>query len=302
MGRIYECFSLNKLEINPLDSVSENHFFSLSCILYPHVIAMPDFTVLPGYDHAWPQFLYLNPSSPLISKLSFPKGFNITSTPLVIHRRIDILLSKDELISIHKSVQPPNVTLEDTSLFSEEGIWTLPVAEYVDEFLAPLPKGNYATMVVSTAGHWTTSVFSKVEPPGIKGVLNLFEAAVERWSEEVQSALRMHARTDVFSDVSYPPWFRLWSQLPKQKERRVVIRAYLPGHEDCHNVRQPWDEVQPFKWNYYNWNEIRQFNALFEVRWFSSNICFLKKNNLDTLSCRKSYSRASDFPISIILE
>jgi hypothetical protein len=144
----------------------------------------------------------------------------------------------------------------------------LPVAEYLDEFLAPLPKANYATMVVSTAGHWTKTVFSKVEPPGIQGVLNLFEVAMERWANDVQSALRMASK----SDVSYLSRFRLGS---KRKDRRVVIRPYLPGHESCHDFRQPWGEVQPFQWNWYNWGEISQFNAIFEVGWFLFFLSFI---------------------------
>jgi len=95
----------------------------------------------------------------------------------------------DELIFSDNSSQPENITLNDTSLFSGEGIWTLPVTEYLSEFLAPLPKANYATvtMVVSTAGLWTD------------------------------------ARN---SSVSYPSKFPLGSK--KRKERRAVVRAYLP--------------------------------------------------------------------------
>ncbi|KAF8802701.1 hypothetical protein BYT27DRAFT_7215206 [Phlegmacium glaucopus] len=243
------------------DSVTENHFFSLSCILYPHVIATPDYTSGGDFDRAWPQNLYLNPSSPLLSTLSLPLGFNITSTPLVTFRRIDLLLSKDELISIHTSSQPQNVSLNDTTLFSDERLWTLPIAEYLNEFLVPLPEANYATMVVSTAGHWTTTVFSKVEPPGINGVLNLFEVAMEKWAEEIQSTLQKHPRDE---DAAYLSRFPLKSPMLKRKERRVVIRAYLPGHESCHDFRKPWDKIQPFQWNWYNWNEISQFNEIFE--------------------------------------
>jgi len=259
------------MKSNLLDSVTENHFFSLSCILYPYVIATPDYNSGASFDRAWPQNLYLNPSSHFISTLSLPAGFNITSTPLVTFRRIDLLLSKDELISIHKSSQSQNVSLDDTSLFSDEKLWTLPLAEYLEEFLAPLPKANYATMVVSTAGHWTKTVFSKVEPPGIKGVLNLFEVAMEKWAEDVQSTLRKHPR----NDVSYLSRFALEKPLSKRKDRRVVIRAYLPGHESCHDFRKPWVEVQPFVWNWYNWGEISQFNAIFEVRWFSCHLCHI---------------------------
>ena len=121
----------------------------------------------PIDPRACQQNLCLKLFSLLLPTLSPPEGFDVASTPLATFRRID-LLSKDELISIHKSSQPENVTLDDTSLFSEVVIWTFPVTEYFSEFLAPLPRANYATIVVSTAGHWTNYLFPKVEPPGIK--------------------------------------------------------------------------------------------------------------------------------------
>ena len=40
------------------------------------------------------------------------------------------------------------------------------------QLLAPLPKANYATTVVSTAWHWTNYLFPKVEPSGMKGILS----------------------------------------------------------------------------------------------------------------------------------
>ena len=281
-----------------LDSVTENHFFSLSCILYPYVFATPDYT-LGAFDRAWAQNLYLKPSSPLISTLSLPEGFNITTTPLVTFRRIDLLLSKDELIAIHNASLPKNVTLNDTTLFSDEGIWTLPVAEYTNEFLAPLPKGNYATMVVSTAGHWTTHVFSKVEPPGIEGILSLFEVAMNRWAEEVQSAFRADAR----NSISYLSRFRLGSKKKQRKERRAVVRAYLPGHYNCHDYRHPWNEVQPAEYYPWNWIDIPKFNAIFEVRFFLFFFFAPLKNHvLFTCFCsRNSCYPVIDFPTFIIL-
>ena len=274
--------------------MTENHFFSLSCILYPYVFATPDYT-LGAFDRAWQQNLYLKPSSPLLSTLSLPDGFDITTTPLVTFRRIDLLLSKDELVSIHKSSQPENVTLEDTSLFSDEVIWTLPVAEYLSEFLAPLPKANYATMVVSTAGHWTDYLFPKVQPPGMEGILSLFEVAMERWAEEVQSALRADTR----NRVSYLSRFPLESE--KRKERRAVIRAYLPGHNDCHDFRHPLNEIQHAKYDSWNWAEIPKFNSIFEVRSLSSIFKILLTISLYLVCFRNSCYLAIDFLISIIL-
>ncbi|KIO16676.1 hypothetical protein M407DRAFT_57265, partial [Tulasnella calospora MUT 4182] len=45
------------------DSVTEQHFFSISCTLYPHIIATPDYSKSWDWDRAWPQHLHLNPDS-----------------------------------------------------------------------------------------------------------------------------------------------------------------------------------------------------------------------------------------------
>ena len=239
----------------------ENQFFSLSCILHGHVIATPDYSAGGAWDRGWPQNLFLSPTSPLLSSISFPKKFDVAKTPLVTFRRIDILFSKEELIDIHRSIQPPDTKLEDDSLFGEQAVWTVPVAEYLSEFVAPLPQGNYKTMVVSTGGHWTTETFAKTSPNGTEGVLNLFEHAAKFWADEVETHLREH------EDRS-PSWI-LGPFARKMMRRRVVVRAYLPGHEDCHSFREPWKIVQPFKWNWWNWGEIWKFNVIFEVRFLN---------------------------------
>lgn len=238
------------------DSVTENHFFSLSCILYPHVIATPFYAPGQNWDRGWPQNLYLNPNSPVVNNITFPPKFNITSTPLVTFRRIDILFSKSELNALYH-IQHPYFSPNDT-LFSEEAVWTKPLHEYLDIFLAPPPKGNYGTMIVSTGGHWTTTLFSyfrdeekKDSGYGIDGVLDFFELAMQGWAAEVQTALSKEER-------------RLGVKRGR-KGKKVVVRAYLPGHEDCHSFRQARKEVQPFVWNWYNWGNIWDFNARFQV-------------------------------------
>jgi hypothetical protein len=263
-----------------IDSVTENHFFSLSCVLYPHVIATPDYTKSANFDRGWPQHFYLSPSSPLFHTLALPKGFNISATPLVTFRRVDLLFSQDELVDIHKAIQTTDKTLQGSSLFSEEPVWTLPVSEYLFEFLEPLPTANYATMVVSTGGHWTTTLFAKVSPEGINGVLNLFKHAMQRWAVQVQEALSRCPGRD-------------------RGRRRVLIRAYLPGHESCHDFRKPWMEVQPFVWNWYNWGNIWEFNAVFEVsygRATDAHLASLKTH----LTIFRNYSQQGGIRISII--
>jgi len=239
-----------------LDSVTENHFFSLSCLFYPHVIATPKYTEGGSFDRGWPQNLYLNPSSPLLRHISFPDGFDITVTPLVTFRRIDLLFSQAEILDIHRSIYPSRP--QAFRLFSDEAVWTLPVAEYLDLFTSPLPLGNYATMVVSTAGHWTTTLFSGYRDEnkadsgyGIDGLLSFFKEAMTIWAHEVQAVLWKQHRSLRFGRPA--------------KKRRVLVRSYLPGHEDCHAAREPLAEVQPFIWNWYNWGYIEAFNRVFEV-------------------------------------
>ncbi|XP_006457300.1 hypothetical protein AGABI2DRAFT_229641 [Agaricus bisporus var. bisporus H97] len=248
------------------DSVTENHFFSISCSLYPHVIATPYYAPGSSWDRGWPQNLYLNPNSPIISSIAFPPGFNITGTPLVTFRRIDILFSKAELNALYHTNHPyfsPNDTL-----FGDEGVWTSPIREYLDLFFSPIPKGNYGTMIVSTGGHWTTRVFEyfldkdkEDSGYGIDNVLEFFEFAMLQWTAEVQTEIwKEQKRLGVKS---------------RTKAKKVVVRAYLPGHEDCHSFRKAWTEIEPFKWNWFNWGSIWDFNARFE------NILSLRKKYPD---------------------
>lgn len=130
----------------------------------------------------------------------------------------------------------------------------------MDMFTAPLPEANYATMVVSTGGHWTTTLLSGFRDEskadsgyGIDDIIKFFGIAMKKWATDVQNALNVAPRGR------------------GRPERKVVVRAYLPGHEDCHNFRKPWTEIHPFVWNWYNWANIWEFNQVFEVR--RSSLC-----------------------------
>ncbi|KAF9439979.1 hypothetical protein P691DRAFT_715732, partial [Macrolepiota fuliginosa MF-IS2] len=255
------------------DSVTENHFFSLSCLLYPHVIATPFYTPGQSWDRGWPQNLYLNPNSPVVNNITFPLNFNITSTPLVTFRRIDILFSKAELNALYH-IQHPYFSPNDT-LFSQEAVWTMPIHEYLDTFLSPLPKANYGTMIISTGGHWTTTLFSYFREEekedsgfGIDRVLDFFDYAMQSWAAEVQMALWKEER-------------RLGVKAARKEKKKVIVRAFPSGHEDCHSFRQAWKEVQPFMLKWYNWGNIWEFNARFQ----------------NILSSRKKYPNVYFLPI-----
>ena len=247
----------------PLDSITENHFFSLSCLLYPHVRATPNYTENPYFDRAWPQKLYLSPTSPLIPKLDFPPNFSIEETPLVLFRRVDLLLNQEDLQGLYRSTLRTEVEDEDPAagnattknLFSEETTWSLSPSEYMPIFLSSPPEGNFGTLVVSTGGHWTTTLMSAFRDEeageeagyGIENVKTFFKVAMRTWAGQVQDAIDEYRRNG--------------GTRPKQ----AVVRAYLPGHEDCHDHHEPWSEIQPFRFRWYNWPWIQDYNAIFKV-------------------------------------
>ncbi|KAG6836543.1 hypothetical protein H0H93_006923 [Arthromyces matolae] len=233
------------------DSITEGHFFSLSCILYPHVIATPTYTPNSYFDRAWPQNLYLNPESPLLKDIFIPGDFDIEKTPLVTFRRIDLLMNKEELERIHANLHPD--TVENFSLFSEEATWNMSPTEYLPLFF----ENGYSTLVVSTGGHWTTTLFGGygVNAPlafeganrAIDGVIDFFEHAMRKWATDLQSALDDAARKDRGA-----------------RKRQVLVRSYLPGHDNCHNIKDIWREVNPAGSYSYNWGQIWRYNEVFE--------------------------------------
>ena len=225
------------------DSVTENHFFSLSCLLSPHVRATPNYTANPYYERDWQQNLYLLPTSPLIPHLKFPDGFSIEHTPLVSFRRVDLLLSRQELEGLYNAIYAPD---DDFSLFSDTDFWSLSPHEYVRQFTSP--RYNYQTMIVSTAGHWTTNLFQGMQEPGTKGdgiggVLYFFQHVTAMWADLVQGILDVSDRND----------------------RQVIVRAYLSGHEDCSNHFEPYTYIHGYTLRWWNWDWIPEFNDIFQV-------------------------------------
>ena len=81
------------------------------------------------------------------------------------------------------------------------------------QFLAPLPKANHATTVVSTARHWTNYLFPKVEPSGMEGILSS-PYLKQRWADGPKKcrARCAHLQTlgiESWNDIQpaeYDPW------------------------------------------------------------------------------------------------
>ncbi|THG94674.1 hypothetical protein EW026_g6840 [Hermanssonia centrifuga] len=240
------------------DSVTENHFFSLSCLLYPHVIATPNYTLNPYWDRAWPQNLYLNPDSPLVPYLKPPAGFNMSITPLVTFRRVDLMLTQEQLTDVYHSLHPEQAQNEQFQLFGGDQVWELPPSEYLSLFTAPLPEANYGTLITSTAGHWTVGTIpglknDNLPGSGIQNVIDFFEDAMQVWAGMIQGWMDGEAKTGNGGKTA------------GGKMRQVVVRAYLPGHDGCHYIMHPWRTYEQENMKLpYNWGSIGTFNGIFE--------------------------------------
>jgi len=234
----------SSLMLRFLDSVTENHFFSLSCLLSPHVTVSPDFKALGRFEHDWPQYIYLNPDSQLLDELSPPAGFDPHTTPLVAYRRVDLLLSREEVVNAHRMM---NGTLKQDQLFdTKEKLFTVSHQDYMAQFFTPLPAGGYRTLIANTGAHWTTHLF--IGLGGIEDILGLFETAMRGWAAVVGTSLAL------VNKKAY-----------RGRDYRVLVRSYPPGHNNCMRMHYPLQEVEPFDTKTYNWDELTIFNYIMEV-------------------------------------
>lgn len=184
-----------------------------------------------------------------------PEGFSIENTPLVSFRRVDLLLNGTELDAIYHSQDIGSQYTKAESVFGDEAFWSLSPSEYMSTLLDSPPDANYGTLVVSTAGHWTTGTLRAFYDEdagedagyGIHNVLAFFKVAMRAWAGEVQHAITEYHKNG--------------GRRPKQ----VVVRAYLPGHENCHNIFEPTETITPWVNKWYNWPWIQDFNTEFQV-------------------------------------
>lgn len=131
-------------------------------------------------------------------------------------------------------------------------------------------------MVVSTGGHWTSTLFKGYkddgqEGGGIEGVVSFFEHVAKRWVQEVQDRLASEQKKEreVRMDASGRPGVLSFLQpngTRASRRKNVIVRAYLPGHDGCRESKEPLAEVPVLDHEVYNWRHIWKYNHIFEVR------------------------------------
>ena len=169
----------------------------------------------------WPQHLYLNPASPLLTNITLPVGFNISGTPLVTVRRIDILFSHEEMDAIYRASEQGKQS-GSRSVFNDRLTVTVPMEEYLGQFIEPLPKASYSTMIIGTGGHWTDFHFNGTIPAGIPGIVDFFKIVARHWVDRFQEVVGKTNQecADAGESCTEP-------------RRRAIIREYMRGSDDC---------------------------------------------------------------------
>lgn len=124
-------------------------------------------------------------------------------------------------------------------------------------------------MILSTAGHWTTTVFSGFHDEsdsdgnGLRNLLPFFGEAMNLLATKIVDALDEAKRIDEEKGNG------LGRNHSQSKGRQVIVRAYVHGHDSCHfdDVEQagPIAEYLGLARHWYNWGWIRRFNDVFEV-------------------------------------
>lgn len=169
---------------------------------------------------------------------------------------------------MYVNLHPEQAARPGFELLGGDQAWELPTSEYMSLFTAPLPEANYGTMVVSTAGHWTVGTFhglrdDSMAHQGMQNVMDFFGEAMQVWSGLVQGWLHS---TVGGSSSSADTSMGGGRYTKGGRKRQVVIRAYLPGHDGCHDHFKPWTWYeQGIQSLSYNWGQIPALNRIFEV-------------------------------------
>ncbi|TNY21686.1 hypothetical protein DMC30DRAFT_394432 [Rhodotorula diobovata] len=214
------------------DSLAEQHFFSLGCVLFPHV------TVTWGAGW-WEQNMYLAPDAPILSSLVLPDGFDVAKTPLITNLRSDHGFTKPELVSIYES-SPHSADTPSSQLFTDYPVQSPSIDEYLARFFAP--EHRYHALVFSTAAHFTPREFAF--RGGQAAIAPFFQTIARRWVDVAREYLDRDEPTGT---------------------REIIVRGASSGHDACHErVGGPLNASETPAQTSYNWGEIPRYNKVFE--------------------------------------
>ncbi|GAA5936416.1 hypothetical protein JCM3775_000815 [Rhodotorula graminis] len=155
------------------DSLSEQQFFSLGCLLFPHVHALWPMPPMSEWQQIKEEHLFLDPASPLVAsgRLTVPEGFDFAGSPVVSHVRTDHGLAPSELVDIYASFHeqsPPALAAQypalaslpphpnPRSILTAVETFSPSIDYYLDLFLRPSSPRNISTGISPSYSPSTT--------------------------------------------------------------------------------------------------------------------------------------------------
>ncbi|KAM0750152.1 hypothetical protein T439DRAFT_326112 [Meredithblackwellia eburnea MCA 4105] len=206
------------------DSVTHQHFFSLSCFLYEHV----RYQRQRGKGQ-----LFLRPDTHLYNSSTLPSTFNFQQ-PLVSFIRTDHGFDRGELEELYDRLTPKAERVKGAVAKHklESASFTFQLETFLD------PAANYQALIFSTGAHFSALHF---HTEGLGNTLVFFKRLVGEWVDRMAEALRTDGSTT----------------------KRVLVRAATSGHDDCHNHTMPYKKLHDWDQKLYNWGWMGRFNEAF---------------------------------------
>ncbi|BGP21032.1 hypothetical protein JCM10213_002933 [Rhodosporidiobolus nylandii] len=281
------------------DSISEQHFFSLSCALYPHVKASWPFPPMSEWKQIKEEHLFLDPEGPLVSsgRLRVPEGWDWEGSAVVSHVRSDHGLSPLELVDLSRTFftsLPSNTIL--STLYPT--LSALPVPSPPSALLTPIESFSPTLRYILSLFLHPSSPRSPLAQPGEEALLSPAYAAEntpQTALDAAQKATRSgRYRALLFSTGAHfssrhfnlgPSPFSAAAQIEffslalraildrtaaalaeagdEAAGKEVLVRPTSNGHDDCHGewtAKGPLEGEEQVRASWFSWPEMQVMN------------------------------------------
>ncbi|GAA5988650.1 hypothetical protein JCM10908_003659 [Rhodotorula pacifica] len=279
------------------DSLSEGHFMSLSCLLYPHVRALWPYPPMSEWHQIKEEHLLLDKESPLVQegRVLVPEGWDWDGRPLVSHVRTDHGLAPIELIEVYddlrssaSSSSPTNASSRFSELTSPSALsyrsslltdveTFSPTLDYMlSLFLRPSSSRNVTTEISPSYSASTTPAFAldrerRATESARYRVLIFSTGAhfsarhfnLPPPSSAATSAGEPHIQ--LFDLVVATILDRVAAALDsateeEKKDKEVIVRPTSNGHDKCHDAKGPLKELDYGRSSLYSWSDMWEMN------------------------------------------
>ncbi|GJN94629.1 hypothetical protein Rhopal_007712-T1 [Rhodotorula paludigena] len=274
------------------DSLSEQHFYSLGCILFPHVRAVWPFPVM-SMGQIKEEHLVLDAEGPLVQSglLRVPEDWDFDGRPLVSFLRTDHGFSATELLDLHSSLVS---SVNDTSaidrypallslavpspdLLTPTETYSPSIEYLLSLFLHPSAHRNITSPLVASYAPRTVSrdawateqrtTRSAEYRALIFSTGQHFSTRHFALPAEATAPSRGNAQLELFEYVLRAWMERVQTALGElgAEERRgkeVIVRATSNGHDACKEASAPVEEVDANRSTWYNWRDAARTNDI----------------------------------------